>query len=209
MFVVQHGQEPWPSCTCQSYQQSHTLRAIHSKSASLHAVHLQGRPGNPESPDHGSPHSASPPVAVALEVEVEVQDAALKGALEALLVRVLPLLVQDLEGDVLVGWARLEDQQACATVLVCIGILDVSMLNVSVARSHSACEVEPDRHEVVQAMSSIFISSATLDATDCAAWFVMLQGMLLSQAYTPLLQMLLMQPYHCSLRAAPEHNKTE
>ena len=42
-----------------------------------------------KSPEHGSAHvcnSTSPPVAVALEVKVEVQDAALKGALEALLV---------------------------------------------------------------------------------------------------------------------------
>ena len=60
-----------------------------------------------------------------------MQDAALKGALEALLVRVLPLLVQDLEGDVLIGRARLEDQQARAAVLIRIGILDMHMPNVS------------------------------------------------------------------------------
>ena len=40
-------------------------------------------------------------VAVASEVEVEVQDAALERTLEAALVRHLPLLVHDLERDVL------------------------------------------------------------------------------------------------------------
>ena len=36
-----------------------------------------------------------------LEVEVELQDAALEAALEAALVRVLPLVVDDLEGNLL------------------------------------------------------------------------------------------------------------
>lgn len=49
-------------------------------------------------------------VAVALEVKVEMQDAALKGGLEALLVAVLPLLVQDLERCVLVWRPRMKDQ---------------------------------------------------------------------------------------------------
>lgn len=52
-----------------------------------------------------------PPVACALEVEEEVQDAALKRAPEAVLTRVVPLLVHDAEGDVLVGRARLHDTQ--------------------------------------------------------------------------------------------------
>ena len=49
-------------------------------------------------------------VAVALEVEVEVEDAALEARLEAALVRVLPLAVDDLEGELLVpakiGWCN-------------------------------------------------------------------------------------------------------
>ena len=48
------------------------------------------------------------PVAPALEVEVELEDAALEDAAEAALGLGLPLLVDDLEGEVLVGRARLE-----------------------------------------------------------------------------------------------------
>jgi len=66
-------------------------------------------------------HSST--VAVALEVEVEVQDAALKGGLEAFLVAVLPLLIEDLEGDVLVGRPRVEYEQARTAMLVRIWIL--------------------------------------------------------------------------------------
>lgn len=66
-------------------------------------------------------HSSA--VAIALEVEVEVQDAALKGGLEAFLVAIFPLLVEDLESDVLVGRPRMEYEQARAAMLVRIRIL--------------------------------------------------------------------------------------
>ncbi len=56
--------------------------------------------------------AASSPVARTLEVEVQMQDAALVRALEAAPVRRLPLLVDDPEGDVLVGGPGREDQDA-------------------------------------------------------------------------------------------------
>lgn len=62
-------------------------------------------------------------VPLAFEVEVQVEDAALEGALETLLVRVLPLLVDDAEGDVLVGRPRLYPQNAGVSVLVRLRIL--------------------------------------------------------------------------------------
>ena len=48
--------------------------------------------------------SISSPVPLSLEVEVQVQDATLKCALETLLMAVLPLLVDDAEGTVLIWW---------------------------------------------------------------------------------------------------------
>lgn len=48
-----------------------------------------------------------PPVAGTLEVEEQMQDAALKGTPEAVLTRVVPLLAHDAECDVLVWGARL------------------------------------------------------------------------------------------------------
>lgn len=63
-------------------------------------------------------------VSLTLEVEVQVHDAPLEGALEALLVAVLPLLVQDLEGYVLVRRPSAKYQQARAAVLICIRILE-------------------------------------------------------------------------------------
>ena len=65
----------------------------------------------------------STPVALPLEVEVQVQDAALKGALVPLLVAVLPLLVDHTEGDVLIGRACMKPQEAGGPVLICLGIL--------------------------------------------------------------------------------------
>jgi hypothetical protein len=44
----------------------------------------------------------------ALEVEEEVQDAPVKGGAEAVLACVVPLLVDDAEGNVLVRWPRLQ-----------------------------------------------------------------------------------------------------
>ena len=88
-----------------------------------------------KTPGRSSAHGTSPPIAVALKIEVQVQDAALKGAFEALFMRILPFLVQDLEGNILIRWACLEDEQACAAVLVCIGILNTDMPTVSGAHS--------------------------------------------------------------------------
>uniref|UniRef100_A0A9L0RK64 Uncharacterized protein n=1 Tax=Equus caballus TaxID=9796 RepID=A0A9L0RK64_HORSE len=60
----------------------------------------------------GGPSGArSPAVAVALEVEPELEDAVGELAAEAVAVRVLPLAVDDLEGDVLVGRPRVEAQR--------------------------------------------------------------------------------------------------
>lgn len=50
------------------------------------------------------------PIAVSLEVEPELEDVVVEVAAEAALVRVLPLAVDDLEGDVLVGRPRVEPQ---------------------------------------------------------------------------------------------------
>ena len=74
-----------------------------------------------ENPAKGSELSAA--VALPFEVEVEVHDAALEGALEALLVAVLPLLVDDAEGNVLIGRACMEPQQAGGAMLICMGVL--------------------------------------------------------------------------------------
>ena len=88
---------------------------------------------------HARPELA--PVALASEVEVEVQDAALEGALEALLVAVLPLLVQDLERNVLVGRPRVEAQQACAAVLVRLRVLRMrACISFSPARCVLLCQ---------------------------------------------------------------------
>ena len=46
-----------------------------------------------------------------LEVDVEVEDAALKRASESSLVAVFPFLVHDLERDILVRWARGDFEQ--------------------------------------------------------------------------------------------------
>ena len=62
----------------------------------------------------GTPATAarSAPIAKALEAKVELQDPALEAAAEAALVRVLPLLVDNLEGEVLIGRAALELEDA-------------------------------------------------------------------------------------------------
>ena len=91
----------------------------------MHAPHWQSAcwPSGACSGPHAKAHGPLAPVALAPEVKVEVEDAALKGALEALLVAVLPLLVQDLERDVLIGGTGVEAQQAGAAVLVRVRVL--------------------------------------------------------------------------------------
>lgn len=61
--------------------------------------------------------SRLPAVAVPLEVEPQLEDVVVEVAAEAALVRVLPLAVDDLEGDVLVGRARVEAQHREVWVL--------------------------------------------------------------------------------------------
>lgn len=56
-------------------------------------------------------------IAVPLEVEPQLEDVVVEVAAEAALVRVLPLAVDDLEGDVLVGRARVEPQHREVRVL--------------------------------------------------------------------------------------------
>ena len=93
-----------------------TRRTTRPPSSRFTALHPDGSLGIPSLSD-------SAPVPLPLEVEVQVQDAALEGALEALLVTVLPLLVDDPEGDVFIGRPRVESQEACTALLVCVGIL--------------------------------------------------------------------------------------
>jgi hypothetical protein len=57
-----------------------------------------------------SPVSPLSPVTSTLEVEEEMQDASLKGASEAVLACVVPLLAHDAESNVLVGGASLKDK---------------------------------------------------------------------------------------------------
>ena len=54
-------------------------------------------------------------------LDVNVHDASLEGALEPALVRVLPVLVDDLERDVLVRGPRLEHQHRGLAVLGAVG----------------------------------------------------------------------------------------
>uniref|UniRef100_A0ABI8ASY4 Uncharacterized protein n=1 Tax=Felis catus TaxID=9685 RepID=A0ABI8ASY4_FELCA len=70
----------------------------------------RGGPGERRRPAREGPRP-SPPVAVALEVEPELEDAVGELAAEAVAVGVLPLAVDDLEGDVLVGRPRVEAQR--------------------------------------------------------------------------------------------------
>merc|ERR1712070_1151856 len=60
----------------------------------------------------GRPDKYSLSVAVALEVEEELENAPLEDAFEAALASELPLAIDDLEGNVLVGQTRGEAQDA-------------------------------------------------------------------------------------------------
>mmetsp|Transcript_35503 Transcript_35503/g.68062 ORF Transcript_35503/g.68062 Transcript_35503/m.68062 type:complete len:361 (+) Transcript_35503:176-1258(+) len=60
-------------------------------------------------------------VAIALEVDVKVHDTALKRALETLLVAVLPVLIDNLKGNILVGRTGVKDQQRSFAVLGAVG----------------------------------------------------------------------------------------
>lgn len=53
-----------------------------------------------------------PPVSVSLEIEIQMQDSTFKGTLEAFLVRILPLLVYNTEGNVLIWRPRVEPYDA-------------------------------------------------------------------------------------------------
>ena len=52
----------------------------------------------------------------ALEVEVQLQDTAIEGTLEALLVRILPFLVDDPESEIFVWRSDLEVQDTCIVI---------------------------------------------------------------------------------------------
>jgi hypothetical protein len=57
------------------------------------------------------------------EVEIEVQNATLKSAFEALLVGILPLFVDDAESNVLIWRACLYTQNTRVSVLICLRVL--------------------------------------------------------------------------------------
>lgn len=54
----------------------------------------------------------STPVSVSLEVEPQLEDVVVEVTAEASLVGVLPLAVHYLEGDVFIGWARMETKHS-------------------------------------------------------------------------------------------------
>ncbi|KAL2295051.1 hypothetical protein Nmel_018197 [Mimus melanotis] len=62
--------------------------------------------------------SPSPAVPVTLEVEPELEDAIGKLAAEAMAVGILPLPVDNLEGDVLIGWPSMEAQDGKVLVVL-------------------------------------------------------------------------------------------
>nr|Q8N1I8.1 RecName: Full=Putative uncharacterized protein encoded by CACTIN-AS1; AltName: Full=Cactin antisense RNA 1 [Homo sapiens] len=74
-----------------------------------HQLHRSPFTVPPRTPACRSP-GPSPPIAVALEVKPQLEDAIGKLAAEAVAVRVFPLAVDDLESDVLVGRPRVEAQ---------------------------------------------------------------------------------------------------